>query len=217
MPLYRPSQPTPRSACLRKIDNEAAQCVISRWLQCRRLAVIFRLGVNVHRGLAKIRSRRHRQSSECQSDHLIVFDIFSVVLREIAVIHVHRFALVHFVVHHVQIHVQDHSEQSIPSQNVSEQLLVLRWARRHHASIAQHHTHFSYGRRNRARHRIDSVGIYAQRSAHAEDIDRLHGLHRETLFVQLALQLPPPRAGLKIRDVVLLVHVDPVKIPQIQH
>ena len=56
------------------------------------------------------------------------------------------------------------------------------------------------------------MAVDAERPAHAEDVDGLHGLHRQAFFVEELLKLPPTSSGLDVDRPVRFVELDLVEI-----
>ena len=67
---------------------------------------------------------------------MVVLDVRLVVSGKILVVHVQRFARVHLVVHDVEVHLEDHTEQSIAPQRVAEEFGILGRAGFHNVAIA---------------------------------------------------------------------------------
>ena len=62
----------------------------------------------------------------------------------------------------------------------------------------------------------DAVGVDAQRAAHGENIDGLHGFDGEALRVQEELHLLPGGAGLDVQDLVLFVEAKLVEAAHVE-
>ena len=140
-----------------------------------------------------------------------------VILRELTVIQVTRAQIVHLVVDHLEVHVEDHAEQPVAPEHVSEQLGVARGGRGLHLSVAQHDAQRFDGRRDGTGPVRDAVRIHAQGAADGEDVDRLHRLDRQPLPIEQLLHVRPHRAALYVHDLPGLVERDPVQPPHVEH
>src|SRR4051794_8444808 len=98
-----------------------------------------------------------------------------------------------------------------------KQISILGGAGVNHFAVAEHYSHATNCWCNLARCRIDSVSIYTKRPTNAEDIDRLHGLHRQPLFIEQLLHLPPTSPRLHIDRLVPLVEAYVTEIMKVEH
>ena len=183
----------------------------------RNAAAIARAFVDVNRRFAQVGRGGHRDTPVHQADGIMPVDMLFVIVRELPVVQIARTSHVHLVVDHVEVHVEDHAEQSVPAEHVAEQLGVERGSRGHHRSVAQHNPQPPDGWRDRTGPVRDAVRIHAQRAAHAEDVDRLHRLDRQPLPIEQPLHVRPHRAALHVHDLPGLVERDPVQPPHVEH
>src|SRR5208282_3114723 len=100
---------------------------------------------------------------------------------------------------------------------MTKKLCVLAETRFHHVSVAEHHAKRAHGRSHWPGLGIDAMRIHAERTAHAEDVDRLHGLHRKAFLVKKLLKLPPADSALNVHGLVLLVQGDAIEISEVKH
>src|ERR1700722_13299785 len=98
-----------------------------------------------------------------------------------------------------------------------KQFSIFCWAGLYDVTAAQHDAHRLHGWRDGAGLGIDAVGIHAERAANGKNVDGLHGLYRQALFVQKLLELPPARAGLDVYALVSFVQDNAIEIPEIKN
>ena len=61
------------------------------------------------------------------------------------------------------------------------------------------------------------MSIHAERATHTENVDGLHGFHRQALRIEELLQLPPARAALDIHHPMLFIQANGIEVSQIEY
>ncbi len=88
-----------------------------------------------------------------------------------------RFPDVHLVLDDVEVHVENDAHQSVPAERVVKQFGIFRRAAILNFAAAQQNPKRSHRRRHLPRIVRNSVRIHAERAAHRENVDGLHGFY----------------------------------------
>src|SRR5947207_8274691 len=112
---------------------------------------------------------------------------------------------VHFILDDIEISIENDAHQPVATQRVMKQFGIFRRAAILDLAIAEQDSKRTNRRGHLPRIVSDSVRVYAERTAHREDIDGLHGLHRKPLRIEKQLQLLPSCTALHVQDFLFLV------------
>ena len=84
-------------------------------------------------------------------------------------------------------------------------------------SAAEQKVESANGRRDLSGIMGDAMSVHAKRATNTEDVDRLHGLYRQTVRIQKQLNLLPGSAGLRVQNLVLAVQVELIETAHVEN
>ena len=180
-------------------------CAINLALQARQLAparrrrqqgrLIRGRAVSHHQRVVEEGLARHRHAAIGHDQRLVVVDGAGEAFGEFLRRHPFEFRLQQHVRRHLDVELDDDSEQAVAAHREREQFGILGARALQQRAIRHHHADCLHGRSERAVRHRPAMGVDAERAADAEIAVGLHDRRREALGIEHADHVPPAIGG----------------------